>query len=111
MDEAKLEDCQFLYSRVHYILNTDFMFFPALERRADKTITELARGSGVEDKYNFSVDPVAGVNNAIDILQRLTKTITPNAFHMSHNPSAWPNGHLWSQSVERSTNGQREVSE
>ena len=101
LEEGKLEDCQFLYSRVYYILNTDFMFFPALERWSDKMITELARGSGVEDKYNFSVDPVDGVNAAIDMLQRLTKIITPNAFHMSHDPSVWPNGHLWGQSVEQ----------
>jgi len=99
LDEAKLEDCQFLYNRVYYILNTDFMFFPASERWADTMITELSRGSGVEEKYDFSIEPVKGVDIVFDILQRLTKTITPNAFHMSHEPSAWPNGHLWSQSV------------
>ena len=99
LDEAQLEDCQSLYSRVYYILNTDFMFFPTSERWADKMITELARGSGVADKYNFSEDPVTGIDTAFDILQRLTKSITPNAFHMSHDPSVWPNGHLWHESV------------
>jgi len=79
------------------------MFFPASERWADNIITELARGSDLEDKYNFTVTPKDGIDTAMDILDKLTKSIQASALNMKHAPSEWPNGHLWHQSVEQVT--------
>jgi len=98
-EESKpIKDCRFYLLRIDYILNQDFMFFPATERWADRMITELSSSTPMGEFLNFVVDPKEGIDRATHTLFQLTRTMAFRALDMKDDLSRWPNGHLWEAS-------------
>jgi len=64
-------------------------------------LAELAQGSGLENKYKLSMQPVHDIENALDLLDTLAESIAASAREMRSDTSLWPNGHLWHQCVAR----------
>ena len=98
---AELQDCHFYYTRVVYLLNQDFMFFPASERWADRMITQLSEPTPYHAILHFVVDAQKGIDDAIDILYKVTEFMIWRALDMEANLPKWEHGDLWEESCEQ----------